>query len=337
MVIRKKGSKFQLISGTGKVLGTFATKEQAQKREKQVKFFKNTKKADSMARLADFKKDLLVNVGNDFDMNDDDQREMASCLYIAVEELEREDRLQKIAQASDKTLEEIMAEAKPALDDGTPVDLASGAATTEMLVIERLRAGETGNVGGMAVTGDTNEHDHDYDLSIAGFTSPWSVDGHVHWVDIRHCTTGPGGEAFHIHTTNPLDIQRNDDLIVFEEDEIVRRSDFSGIILSERDVGATEHEFDGIFTGVERGGHLGAAKDKKKTAFTKMKKAGEMDNPGTSGIPVTTRQREMGGSLANLTTRETRERADHAESKRQRRITGQERLFGNLDLTPSDD
>ena len=145
MVIRKKGSKFQLISGTGKVLGTFDTKEQAQKREKQVKFFKNTKKADSMARLADFKKNLLTDASKHFDMEDDDQREMASCLYIAVEELEREDRLQKIAQASDQTLAEIMAAAKPAMDDGTPVDLASGAATTEMLVIERKRAGqETG-------------------------------------------------------------------------------------------------------------------------------------------------------------------------------------------------
>lgn len=338
MTIRKKGSKFQLISGTGKNLGTFDTREQALKREKQVKFFKNTKKADSMVRLADFKQNLLQHVGEDYDMHDDEQREAASCLYIAIEELEREDRLKKIALASDKTLEQIMADAKPALDDGTPVDLASGAATTNMLVIERLRDGnlETGNLGDMTLTGDTNEHDHSYDPSIAGFTTPWDVDGHVHWVDIRRESTGQGGTGNHIHSTQPFEVIR-DDLIVFEEDEIVSRSDFNGIVLSEKDGGGADYEFDGIFTGIDRASHpVGGQPMKKKKPFEKFKKAGEMDNPGSTGLPLTTRQRERGNILANLGTREARERTDLAKKKKKRRITGQERLFGKLDPDAQD-
>jgi hypothetical protein len=342
MTIRKKGSKFQLISGTGKNLGTFDTKEQAQKREKQVKFFKNTKKADGtpihLEQAKETKRALLAGeYQKQYDMNDDAQRELASCMYIAMEELERKDRLNRIARASDKTLEDIMAAAKPALDDGTPVDLASGAATTEMLVIERKRTGlETGNPGDETLTGNTNEHDHSYDPSIAGFTSPDPHDGHMHWVDIRMESTSQGGMAHHVHTTQTFDVQR-DDLIVFEEGKIVRRSEFGGLVLSEKDSGGVDYEFDGIFTGVERAGHLDEQMgDKKKKPFEKIKKAGEMDNPGSTGLPLTTRQRAQGSILANLSARETRERADRAESKKKRRITGQERLFGKLDPDAQD-
>lgn len=341
MTIKKVGSKFQLISGTGKNLGTFPTKEAAQKREKQVKFFKNTKKADGtpihLEQAKETKRALLAGEYNkQYDMNDDVQRETASCMYIAMEELEREDRLKRIARASEKTLEDIMAEAKPALDDGTPVDLASGAATTEMLVIERKRTGlETGNPVENAVTGNTNEHDHSYSPAIAGFTSPDADDGHMHWVDIRMSSTARGGTGYHIHSTQPFEVVR-DDLIVFEADEIVRRSDFSGFVLSEQDSGGADYEFDGIFTGVKRAGVYSGNAPKKKRSGVQMKKAGEMDNPGSTGLPLTTRQRERGRILDNLTTRETRERADRAENKKKRRITGQERLFGKLDPDAQD-
>ncbi len=43
MTIKKKGSKFCLIAKTGRNLGCFATKKGAQKREKQVSFFKRKK------------------------------------------------------------------------------------------------------------------------------------------------------------------------------------------------------------------------------------------------------------------------------------------------------
>ena len=44
-MIRKVGSQFRLVSHTGKNLGTFKTKAEAQKREKQVTFFKNIEKS----------------------------------------------------------------------------------------------------------------------------------------------------------------------------------------------------------------------------------------------------------------------------------------------------
>jgi len=201
-------------------------------------------------------------------------------------------------------------------------------------VIERIRTGlETGNPGDETLTGNTNEHDHSYDPSIAGFTSPDPEDGHMHWVDIRMSSTTQGGTAHHIHSTQPFDVQR-DDLIVFEGEEIVQRSDFNGIVLSEKDVGAAEYEFDGIFTGVERAQHTGS--ERKKRLPNSIKKAGEMDNPGSTGLPLTTRQRERGSIMDNLSTRETRERADRAEKKKKRRITGQERLFGKLDPDAQD-
>ncbi len=333
MTIKKVGSKFQLISKTGKNLGTFPTKAAAEKREKQVKFFKNTKKADSMVRLGEFKKHLLQHAGDDYDMSDDEQREAASCLYIAVEELEREDYLIRVAQANDKTLEDIMADAQPRLDDGTPVDLLSGAEATGMLVIERKRSGETGNIDGDDMTGNTNEHDHSFDPAIAGFTSPDADDGHVHWVDTRMSSTGPGGAGFHIHSTNATPLARNDDLIVIGDEVQVARGDFGGLEIGGKDLGESDTEFDGIFTGIERAQHTGTER-KKRLPGQAMKKAGEMDNPGVSGLPLTTRQR--GSALNNLSTRESRERADRAESKKKRRITGQERLFGKLDPDAQD-
>lgn len=337
MTIKKVGSKFQLISSTGKNLGTFPTKAAAQKREKQVKFFKNTKKADGTpidaVAAAEFKKALLADGHNQFDMTDEVQRENASCAYIAMDEIEREDTLREIARAADKTLEDIMVAAKPRLDDGTPVDLLSGIEAGGMLVIERQRSGETGNIDGDDMTGNTNEHDHSFDPAIAGFTSPDEHDGHVHWVDTRMSSTMPGGAGFHIHSTNAVPLARNDDLIIFGEEAEVARSDFNGLEMEVGaiDYGGTETEFDGIFTGIERGGHLETKQKKKPDA---RKRAGEMDNPGVSGLPLTTRRR--GNAFDNLATRETRERADRAENKKRRRITGQERLFGKLDPDAQD-
>lgn len=44
MVIRKKGSKYELVSKkTGRNLGTYSTKAGAQKRERQVEYFKHRK------------------------------------------------------------------------------------------------------------------------------------------------------------------------------------------------------------------------------------------------------------------------------------------------------
>lgn len=43
MTIKKTGDKFRLVSKTGKNLGTFSTRAAAEKREKQVQFFKNKK------------------------------------------------------------------------------------------------------------------------------------------------------------------------------------------------------------------------------------------------------------------------------------------------------
>lgn len=48
MTIRKVGSKYRLVSGTGKNLGTFDTKAEAEKREKQVIFFKNKARIDAL-------------------------------------------------------------------------------------------------------------------------------------------------------------------------------------------------------------------------------------------------------------------------------------------------
>jgi hypothetical protein len=324
MTIKKVGSKFQLISSTGKNLGTFPTKEAAEKRERQVKFFKNTKKTDSMVRLADFKQHLLQHVGEDYDMQDDEQREAASCLYIAVEELQREDHLREIAGASDRTLEQLMADAKPELDDGTRVDLASGAAGTCMLVIERKRDNlETGNLMGLSPTGFTNEHDHMYNSLVAGFTTPWDVDGHVHWVDVRRESTGQGGAGYHIHTTQPFEVQR-DDLIILEEDEITRRGDFGGIVLSERDVESPTMEFDGLFTGIDRASHPTPEMEKgkkKKDGFREQTKATDRD-PARRGLPMTTRERERGNLLNNLSSRETRSRDRQDEQKKRNESAG---------------
>ncbi len=335
MTIKKKGNKFQLISKTGKNLGTFPTEAAAQKREKQVNAFKNTKKSDGnpidVITATAFKKSFLADVHERYDMNDAEQRETASCIYIAMDEIEREDTLQQIARAGDKTLEAIMADAKPRLDDGTPVDLLSGSATTGMLVIERLRSGETGNIDGDDMTGNTNEHDHSFDPAIAGFTSPDAADGHVHWVDTRMSSTGPGGTGFHIHSTNATPLARNDDLIIFGDEAAIARGDFGGLEIGGLDYGGTETEFDGIFTGIDRASAPYGGKKKKPET---RRRAGEMDNPGVSGLPLTTRNR--GSALNNLATRESRERADRAESKKKRRITGQERLFGKLDPDAQD-
>lgn len=309
MTIKKVGSKFQLISATGKNLGTFPTKAAAEKREKQVKFFKNTKKADSPVRLREFKKHLSESVGNDYDLNDDDQREAASCLYIAVEELEREDKLRRIAADGDQTLEELMVNAKPELDGGVPVDLASGYAQASMLVIERKRTSlETGNLQGMVPTGYTNEHDHMYNSLVAGFTTPDPVDGHSHWVDVRDESTHAAGMGFHIHTTQPFEVQR-DDLIVFE-DEMAQRSDFGGITLSERDMGESETDFNGLFTGVNRqeeGNGKPAFLNKKKKEETKEQTKA---TDARRGLPLTTRERERGNPLDSLSTRESRARQE---------------------------
>jgi len=43
MTIRKSGSGYRLVSKKGKNLGTYRTKAAAEKREKQVNYFKNTK------------------------------------------------------------------------------------------------------------------------------------------------------------------------------------------------------------------------------------------------------------------------------------------------------
>jgi len=43
MTIRKINGKFRLVSKTGKNLGTFPTKAEAMKRERQIVFFKNKK------------------------------------------------------------------------------------------------------------------------------------------------------------------------------------------------------------------------------------------------------------------------------------------------------
>lgn len=43
-MIRKVGTKYKLISHTGKNLGTFNSRAEALKREKQVNYFKNKKK-----------------------------------------------------------------------------------------------------------------------------------------------------------------------------------------------------------------------------------------------------------------------------------------------------
>jgi len=321
MTIKKVGSKFQLISATGKNLGTFPTKAAAEKREKQVKFFKNTKKADSPVRLREFKKYLSESVGNDYDLNDDEQREAASCLYIAVEELEREDKLRRIANDNDQTLEELMVAAKPQLEDGTPVDLASGAAQAGMFIVQRKRDGnlETGNLMGMSPTGYTNEHDHMYDSRVAGFTTPDPDDGHSHWVDVRDSSTRAAGTGFHIHTTQPHEVQR-DDLIVFEDEEMARRSDFGGITLGEHDMGESTTEFTGLFTGVSRAVHPvdGQTMKKKKKVPSQEQQATD----ARRGLPITTRQRERGNLLDNLASRESRARERQDTEKKRNENAG---------------
>lgn len=44
MTIRKIGSKFRLVSKKGKNLGTFSSRSAAEKRERQVQFFKRKKR-----------------------------------------------------------------------------------------------------------------------------------------------------------------------------------------------------------------------------------------------------------------------------------------------------
>lgn len=44
MTIVRKGKRFRLVSKKGKNLGTFGTKKQANRREKQVLFFKHQNK-----------------------------------------------------------------------------------------------------------------------------------------------------------------------------------------------------------------------------------------------------------------------------------------------------
>lgn len=330
MTIKKQGDKFQLVSATGKNLGTFNTREEAVKREKQVQGFKKTKKSDgttfTVLEAKAYRADLLANAHKHFDMSNPDVSERAACMVIAMEEIQREDRLLEIARSQGKSLEQIMADAKPSLDDGTPVDLASGSATTEMLVINRVRSGETGNAKTSDLTGNTNEHEHQYNPSIAGFTGPDGHDGHVHWVDIRMASTLPGGTAYHIHSTQPFEVQR-DDLIHFEEK--TSRSDFGGLELGSHEPEAAITDFNGLFTGVERASPYGNDPKKKK----KTTDRGESATPGgpASYLPPTSRNR--GDNLKGLVYRESRERDD---TPKKRRITGQERLFGNLDPDAQD-
>ncbi|MCK5644534.1 MAG: hypothetical protein KAJ19_27295, partial [Gammaproteobacteria bacterium] len=126
-------------------------------------------------------------------------------------------------------------------------------------------------------------------------------------------------------------LARNDDLIIFGDEAAIARGDFGGLEIGGLDYGGTETEFDGIFTGIDRASAPYGGKKKKPET---RRRAGEMDNPGVSGLPLTTRNR--GSALNNLATRESRERADRAESKKKRRITGQERLFGKLDPDAQD-
>jgi len=42
-MIRKKGSKYVILSESGKVLGTYATREEALKRLRQIEYFKHKK------------------------------------------------------------------------------------------------------------------------------------------------------------------------------------------------------------------------------------------------------------------------------------------------------
>jgi len=50
--IRKKGSKYCLISGSGRNLGCYPSRKGAQKREKQVNFFKHKKKVKEMSTVS---------------------------------------------------------------------------------------------------------------------------------------------------------------------------------------------------------------------------------------------------------------------------------------------
>ena len=45
MTIRKVNGKFRLVSRKGRDLGTFSSRAEAEKREKQVVFFKNLRKS----------------------------------------------------------------------------------------------------------------------------------------------------------------------------------------------------------------------------------------------------------------------------------------------------
>lgn len=49
--IRKKGSKYCLIAGSGRNLGCYPSRNGAQKREKQVNFFKHKKKVKEMSTV----------------------------------------------------------------------------------------------------------------------------------------------------------------------------------------------------------------------------------------------------------------------------------------------
>lgn len=45
MTIRKVNGKFRLVSKKGRNLGTFSSRAEAEKREKEVRFFKHKRKA----------------------------------------------------------------------------------------------------------------------------------------------------------------------------------------------------------------------------------------------------------------------------------------------------
>lgn len=59
-IIRKSGSRYKLFSHSGKLLGTFDSKEDAEKREKQIKFFKHKNNGANMAGLSEKEKKGLV-------------------------------------------------------------------------------------------------------------------------------------------------------------------------------------------------------------------------------------------------------------------------------------
>lgn len=71
--IVKKDNKYQVQSEKGKNLGTYDTKEEAEKRLKQVEMFKHMKKKSNIFTYTDLYKDFIIKLkNNEFDINIDD-------------------------------------------------------------------------------------------------------------------------------------------------------------------------------------------------------------------------------------------------------------------------